>query len=391
MNLLLIRNALVFAPEEIGPKDVLVGGEKILYLGNHLELPPDWPVTVIDASGLRMIPGLIDAHVHIAGAGGEGGPSTRTPEMTLNMMLEGGITTVVGCLGTDGFTRSPVSVLMKCKALQQQGVTALMYTGAYQLPTPTITGDIATDIITINEVIGAGEIALSDHRSSHPSITELIKFASKVRVAGMLGGKSGIINLHMGDAKNPFQPIIDVINQSEIPATQFLPTHCNRNNWIFQDALSYAKVGYVDLTTSSYPYFSDIEIKPSRAIPQLLRNGVPPAHITMTSDACGSLPLFDQAGNLLKIETGLPSSLYREFIDLCIQENFSLSMALPFVTSNVADILKLPTKGRIKPGNDADLLLIDKDYRISYLIARGRIFIKNYEQTFRDDLSTVAS
>jgi beta-aspartyl-dipeptidase (metallo-type) len=188
--MILIKNCEVFAPEYLGKKDVLTGGNQIIALSDNITLPGSLPVETIDGSGLRLVPGLIDAHVHIAGAGGEGGPATRTPEMPLSMMIEAGVTTVVGCLGTDGFSRHPVSVLMKCKALRQEGVSAYMYTGAYQVPTPTITGDVGKDLAQIEEVIGVGEIALSDHRSSFPTLAELIKLAAHARVGGMLGNKA---------------------------------------------------------------------------------------------------------------------------------------------------------------------------------------------------------
>ena len=50
------------------------------------ELPVEeaYGVEVIDGKGKVLIPGMIDAHVHILGGGGEGGPKTRTPEIMLS-------------------------------------------------------------------------------------------------------------------------------------------------------------------------------------------------------------------------------------------------------------------------------------------------------------------
>lgn len=377
--IILIKNCNLYSPAFLGKKDVLIAGTKIVAIGNELQLPKGLEVEVIDAKGLNLVPGLIDAHVHIAGAGGEGGPATRTPEMPMSMLIEGGITTVVGCLGTDGYTRDPIAVLMKCKSLRQEGVSAFMYTGAYQVPTPTILGDVAKDLAMIEEVIGIGEIALSDHRSSHPTLNELIQLASKARVGGMLGHKAGIINIHMGDAKDPFKPLYEVANQSEIKLTQFFPTHCNRNSYIFEDAKTYGKKGYIDLTASSYPYYSDIEVKSSKAVVELVKSGVSLEHITMTSDACGSLPDFDENGNLTRLEMGLPKSILSELSDLVLVEKFPLEMALQIVTSNVADILKLRSKGRIQPGNDGDLVLFDSEFRIAWLVAMGEVMVSNYK------------
>lgn len=375
--MILFKNCDLYTPLHEGMKDILVAGQSVQVIQGSIEEKFPVDVEVIDCQGLLLVPGLIDAHVHIAGAGGEGGPASRTPELKLSDMLRAGVTTVVGCLGTDGITRGIASVLMKVKSLRQEGVSAWMYTGAYQVPTPTLLGDVASDISMIEEVIGAGEIALSDHRSSHPAMPELINLASQARVGGMLGGKAGIVNIHMGDAKNPFQPLYDAVNNSELNLKQFFPTHCNRNTYIFEDAKTYGKSGYVDITSSSYPYFPEYEVKPAKAIAELLNAGVPLEHITMTSDACGSLPHFDENGELVRLEMGYPESLLTELRDAVEQEKIPLEKALQVVTSNVSNVLKLKNKGRIESGKDADLLFLDKQFKPVHLLAMGKWMVKD--------------
>lgn len=375
----LLKNCQVFSPEPRGRADVLLAGGKIVAIEPEISLTPPALVERIDCEGLLLTPGFIDAHVHIAGAGGEGGPSSRTPEMQLKHMIEAGVTTVVGCLGTDGFTRSFESVLMKVKSIREQGASAWMYAGAYQVPTPSLTGDAGRDISLIDEVVGIGEIALSDHRSSHPSTHELIRLAAHARIGGMLGGKAGILNIHMGDAHQPFKPLYDAVSQSELTFKQFLPTHCNRNPHIFEDSKTYGKQGFVDITTSSYPCFPDIEIKPSRAVKALLDAAVPIEHITMTSDGFGSLPHFNEKGELVKLEMGTLQSVYTEWVDLVKKEKLHIEDALKPITSNPASILKLPGKGRVLPGFDADLLLLDNELRMVHSFANGRQTVKNGE------------
>jgi beta-aspartyl-dipeptidase (metallo-type) len=375
--MILFKQCELYTPEYQGKKDVLTGGRTILAIEDQIDAPSGVPVEIIDCTGLKMIPGLIDAHVHIAGAGGEGGPATRTPEMQLSHMIEAGVTTVVGCLGTDGMTRTVESVLMKAKSLRQEGVSAWIMTGAYQVPTPTILGDVGKDIAMIEEVIGVGEIALSDHRSSVPSVHDLIRLAGHARVGGMLGGKAGIVNIHMGDAEDPFRPIHEVVEKSEIKYTQFWPTHCNRNDYIFEDAKEYGKEGYVDITASSYPYFPEYEIKPSKAIAELLDAGVPLKNITMTSDACGSLPGFDENGNLVRLEMGYPKSVFDEIMDAVKEEELPLEKVLCVSTCNIADVLKLSKKGRIITGNDADLVVVDSNNKIMHYMAMGSMMMKD--------------
>lgn len=377
--MILLKNCEIYSPELLGDSDILVAGNQIVATGNNLALGENLKVETIDCTGMKVIPGIIDAHVHIAGAGGEGGPATRTPEIQLSRLIEAGVTSVVGCLGTDGLTRSVESVLMKAKALRQEGISAWIYTGSYQVPPLTILGGVGKDIAMIDEVIGTGEVAISDHRSSFPSITELIRIAAHSKVGGMLGGKAGIVNIHMGDAMNPFQPIYEAVAQSELKFSQFLPTHCNRNSHIYEEAKIYGQKGYVDITASSYPFFPQYEIKPSRAIAGLLEAGVPIGHITMSSDGCGSLPGFDEYGNLVTLEMGFPLSVFTELADLVNIEGLPLEQAIRVVSTNVADILKLKQKGRIAVGKDADLVVLDNNFNICHVIAMGNLMMKNGE------------
>jgi beta-aspartyl-dipeptidase (metallo-type) len=372
----LFKNCEVYAPEYLGRKDILVAGSKIIAIEDNIQLSESRTLQVMQCDGLKLIPGLIDGHVHIAGAGGEGGPSTRTPELQLSQLVEAGVTTVIGCLGTDGMTRSVESVLMKAKGLRAEGVSCWIYTGAYQVPTPTITGDVGKDIALIEEIIGVGEIAISDHRSSCPNNDELIKLTEHARVGGMLGGKAGIVNIHLGDAHNPFQPLYDATCKSMLKLTQFIPTHCNRNDYTLEDAKVYGnKGGYVDITTSSYPYFPEYEVKPSKAVIELINAGVPLENITFTSDACGSLPGFDENGNLIKLEMGTPDANFRELMDIVNNEGLPLEKALKVLTSNPADILKLKFKGRLIEGNDADFVFLNGN-EIYNVIAMGEFMMK---------------
>lgn len=370
--LTLFKNAETYTPFYAGKKDILTGGKSILAVADQIDPPQGVEVHIVDCAGLKLVPGIIDSHVHITGGGGEGGPASRMPELQISQMIDGGVTTVIGCLGTDGITRSVESVLMKVKSIKAQGMSAWMYTGSYQVPPPTITGDIMRDITLIEEVIGVGEIAISDHRSSVPTTAELSKLTGQARVAGMIGGKAGIINMHMGDARDPFRPLHEVVANSQMGYKQFIPTHCNRNDYIFEDAKEYGKNGFVDITTSSYPYYKDEEIKPSTALRKLLESGVPVKHITFTSDACGSLPGFDpETGKLIKIEMGLPDSVLREIKESVTQEGLPLEIALQVATSNPADNLKLTGKGHIRQGFDADILVMDTDFNIVHLMANG--------------------
>ena len=241
--MLLVKNCDLYAPEPQGCLDVLIAGGEFSAIGEGLATGPLPGLVELDATGLRMVPGLIDPNVHLTGGGGEGGPATQTPAPTVSELLEGGITTAIGCLGTDGYTRPVMDLLMKAKALRLRGVSCWIHTGSYQVPPPTITGNVARDIILFDEIIGVGEVAIADHRSSAPTVEELRKLALQARVGGMLGGKGGVTFLHMGDGRQPFDLVRRAVEGSELPVTQVLPTHCARNAHILGDAKAWGRAG----------------------------------------------------------------------------------------------------------------------------------------------------
>lgn len=376
----LIKKVHIYAPEDQGVRDVLVGGGEILKIGEELPAAEAYGIQVIDGRGKILMPGLIDAHVHILGGGGEGGAKTRTPEIMLTDIITGGVTTVVGCLGTDGCTRTMSNLLAKAKGLEEEGITAYVYTGSYQVPVRTLTGSIMDDMILLEKVVGTGEIAISDHRSSQPSKKEFARIVADTRVGGILSGKAGLVNIHMGDGENRLKFLRYVLKKTEIPASNMLPTHINRSKALMEDGIDYAKNlgGYIDLTTSSDPDFLDPdEVKASTGLKMALDAGVPSDHVTFSSDGQGSLPVFGPKGEFMGLGVGKVASLYREMRDAVLTDRVPLTDALRAVTSNPATLLKLAKKGRIFEGADGDLVLAgEDDLVIDTVIAKGKIMIQ---------------
>lgn len=382
--MLLIKNIETYSPKHLGVQDILVSYDKILYISPDINIPnKNFPkMSIIQGNGLILIPGIIDLHVHIIGGGGEGGYNTRTPELMLTHLTKAGITTCVGLLGTDGTTRSMGNLLAKARSLEIEGLTTYSWTGCYQMPTRTITDSARGDIILVDKIIGVGEIAVSDHRSSHPSDKDLTFLASEARIGGMLSGKCGILHIHIGDGKNGLLPLFDLHKNSEIPFENILPTHINRNHELFKQSIDYAKMGgFIDITTGITPENSDsVEVNPAKAYSSLLENNISPWQITMSSDSGGSMPIYDDKGELEKLTAGSPNSNIETFRN-CINQGIDFETSLIPFTSSPAKLLKLHQKGEIKEGLDADLLILDKKLNLKYVIAKGKIMLENYNPT----------
>ncbi len=367
----IIKNANVYSPEPIGKCDILILGDRIAHLDANIKAPTGLgEVEVVDVKGATVIPGFIDQHVHIIGGGGEGGPATRTPEIQLSQITTNGVTTVVGCLGTDGTTRHMYSLLAKARALEIEGITTFIYTGAYEVPTRTITENVRNDLILIDKVIGVGEIAISDHRSAQPDLGDIRKLAAEARVGGMLGGKPGLVHFHVGGGPRGIQPIFDILETSELPITMFTPTHMNRNPELLAQGARFAKAGgKVDITAGPEAY---------KGIMRLLNEfNVSINHITISSDGNGSLPKFDAGGNLIGLGVGSVRTNLETWRDVMVKGHVPMEEALKLLTTNVAGNLNLQgKKGCIAVGADADLVELTDDLEVNRVWARGRLMVK---------------
>ncbi|MDO5755537.1 MAG: beta-aspartyl-peptidase [Tissierellia bacterium] len=363
-----IKQIQVFTPKDIGVKDVFIGGGKILEIGEGLELRGD----VISGKGQILVPGFIDHHVHVTGGGGEKGFSSRAPEVKYSDLVKAGITTVLGLLGTDGITRSIENLVAKLYALREQGLSAWGFTGSYRYPSPTLTGDIEKDIAFIDPIIGT-KIALSDHRSSNLSTEDLALLATETRIGAMIGNKAGKVIVHMGDGRNHLKKILEITEVTDLPMGIFHPTHCNRNDTLLEESLEFLKMGgSIDLTCNIS------NRRPAEVIKKAIRKGIPTKRITISSDGGGSYSTYDDRGNLETIGISSVSSLLEEF-QWMIRNDWTVEEALPYFTLHPAHCLKLKEKGQIKAEKDADLLLLNQEMKITNVIARGKLLMREGE------------
>ena len=378
--LVLIRDADVYAPEPLGRRQLLTGGGRVLWIGAMDEpAPTGLPMEVVDLQGQRLVPGLIDGHVHITGGGGESGFSSRVPGLPLSRYTSGGVTTVIGVLGTDDIARSTRELVAGVMGLREEGLSAWAHCGGYHLPPTTLTGSVSSDIAFVECLIGVGEVAISDHRSSQPTLDELLKIAAQAHVAGLMTGKAGIVHLHLGDGPRGLDLVRRALEQSELPARVFNPTHVNRRRALFEEALDLARRGStIDIT--AFPVAEgDDAWSAADALQRYLDSDAPPERVTVSSDAGGCLACFDHEGHLCGMDIGAPAALSATLAEL-LQRGLPLERLLPAFTSNVARLLRLPGKGHIAVGADADLVALDARGQVRDVMARGAWHVRDGAQ-----------
>jgi beta-aspartyl-dipeptidase (metallo-type) len=372
----LLRNAELYDPAPCGLRHLVVGGEQVLWTGRDVPaLDHALDVQELDLGGRRVIPGLIDSHVHLTGGGGEAGPETRVPPVALSRLTLGGVTTAIGVLGTDDTVRTTAELVTVARGLIAQGLSAWCHTGGYHVPPTTATGGVRGDIALIDLVIGVGELAISDHRSSHPTLDELLRIAGDAHVGGLMSGKAGIVHLHVGDGPRGLEPVREALDRSELPAGVFNPTHVNRRRVLFEEAVALTERGCsIDITAFPVAEGEDAW-SADDALVRYLDGGADPERVTVSSDGGGCLPVFDGEGRVASFDVGSPSACGSALRSL-LKRGQALERVLPAFTANPARVLQLHRKGHLRRGADADLVVLDAQGAVADLMARGRWLVR---------------
>ena len=362
---ILIENGELYAPERVGETSLLVANDRIERIGRVDRRALDAlgaEYEVIDAAGCVVAPGLIDVHEHLLGGSGEGSMALQTPMLFPSELVRAGITTVVGTLGVDTTMKTISGLLARVKALREEGLTAFMWSGGYNVPPTTVTGSLRHDLLFIDECIGAGEVAISDERGLNQSGQELAKLVRDVHVGGLLSGKAGVTHFHVGEEDTRLEPLREIIDDFQVKPEWLYPTHIQRNEKLLREAIDLANAGaHVD--------FDVVNEDAARWLRFYLDNGGPIERLTLSSDADSSTPdvFFDQLRGLV------------------VDHRYALEIVLPLVTSTPAELLKLKRKGRLREGCDADVVVMDaRSLDIREVIAGGTRMVANGSLAFRE-------
>jgi beta-aspartyl-dipeptidase (metallo-type) len=256
-----------------------------------------------------------------------------------------------------------------------------MLTGSYWHPSPTVTGSVARDLVYLEPVIGC-KLALSDIRGPHLEGADLAALAAAIRVAALVADKPGFITVHTGVKPAGLDLIFEVVQKHGTRPDMFIPTHINRRNTrLTEQVLELARLGaVVDATCMmSLPAEGSAHMSAADFACLADENGLFD-RVAFSSDAGGSLPVWNEdRSRIVSMGIGTPASLLFELSSLVNKKGMPLEKALRPLTTTPARVYGLAgVKGKLKPGADADLLVIDPTaMAVRDVLARGAVMIRN--------------
>ena len=249
-----------------------------------------------------------------------------------------------------------------------------MYTSNYHYPPTTLTGSVPNDLFMVPEVLGC-KIALGNHRSSFPTLQNVLALLADIRVGGMISGKLGVLHIHLGNIPGPFEMFAEMVKMG-MPIRHIRPTHCSREENVLNAAIGFAlKGGRIDFTTGADCCLG----KPELAVIKALEAGVDAQLITMSTDGHGSMPRFNAKGEMVGLGVGGVEGNLEATLRLIKDYNMPIAKALSFTTKNVAQGLNLMNVGVVKTGAIGNACLFDADWTLTDVFSKGRQMMKDGE------------
>ncbi|MGK7883322.1 MAG: dihydroorotase, partial [Crocosphaera sp.] len=392
MTALLIRHARILLPDgEFLLGDILIQQGKIVEIAPEITAPDD--TTIIDATGLTLLPGVIDPQVHFREPGLEHKEDLFTASCAC---AKGGVTSFLEMPNTRPLTTTQAPLDQKLQLASQK---CLVNYGFFIGATP----ENLPDLLTTNPVCGIKIFMGSSHGALLVSREAEIEpiFARGDRLIAVHAEDQGRILQRRQEFKGISDPAIHSQIQDETAAlnatklalklskkyqrrlhilhlstgieAEFLRE--NKPSWVTAEVTPQ----HLLLNTEAYEKIGTLaQMNPPLRSPEnnqilwkALLDGVidfiATDHAPHTLEEKGKAYPNSPSG-MPGVETSLPLMLTQAMAGKC-----SVSQVSSWMSTKPAEAYKIPNKGLIKTGYDADLVLVDLD---------------NYRPVLREELQT---
>jgi dihydropyrimidinase len=392
---LIIRNGTVVLPELVAPMDIAVRDDRIAAMAELGRLDP--AANEIDAHGLMVMPGLIDAHVHVNLPLGEFTTKDKFGDITRAAAF-GGTTLVIdfaipdpGISPLEGFKRKHDEAvgdsyvdfaLHGCitRGAGIQDIPQLIERGASSIKVFMVYKDRLMlshgEIREVMHSIAANSGAMFIH-AENPGI---IDYLVEQQVAqGNTTAHAHLLSHPNVSESSALSTVVNLVEETRCP-TYFVHVTCAEARDILRNARDKALPVRAEtcphyLSLNAHVYSGDEGEKfvcsppvrsqrDSQALWEMIQDGL--IH-TVNSDHCGydSAQKAQYRDDFTKMPNGLPGVETRNLILFSEGVGKGRISAQDFValtSTNAARMLGIyPRKGTIAIGSDADLVLYDPD------------------------------
>ncbi len=351
MENILLKNAELFCPHPCGVKDVLVSKGQIQKIGTELDYNPQ-TTYVLDCSGDMVCPMFVDGNALIVGK----------LIYSEKDFLAGGIGTVVGTMRFGCAVKNLEAYLEAANKLKLNGLDCFILTDGIDFYTNSLTGDISTDIATINGIIGA-KTALSSKgvvRLGNPTFSMFQELAVRCYSVSRLIRRPVQLMVHLERELKPHTHnlawIDKIVEDTGVPYSTFKLLHAEE---YAEDVLKYAQKGcYVDFTAFEDKY----DPRYDNLVSAMQTNDIDLDRISISSNA---FDLVEKHGNFAKYCE--PKNLLNTIKILCLEKGLKFADVIKLVTSTPSLLIGKDIAS-LEEGKKCKALILDKQFNIKGII-----------------------
>lgn len=368
--LTLLKSGEVYTPRPLGLCDILMAGNRIIAMEKELRAPKEFPVNLVNCSGYKVFPGLVDPVFYPCDNSDTDNPDTLLPAKISGSAFRAGITSAIGSLGWNDITREPGTLLRKVQILRTNGLQCHAYTGGFSGQSSVLLKNSAADLAYVSDYVATGIIGVTDHRAGRLSAEMLSSFHANAESGATLGNKSPVVVYMPGEESQQYDDFFLRIKRVIPMAKHLMIAGVNRNKKLMESARKFGMTGLINIAAYTGGFFEGEAIEATKALKYFLRAGVPIKNISISSFA-GIEQHKTRNHNIEQQYTAFYDAFYQSICD----QNIPTDIVTKIFSTNAARSLRLRNKGELYTGGPADILVATKDNLPVHLWGNGDILL----------------